>query len=170
MLVLSRGERQSVVIGDAITMTVERLGKIDDGLKAAGTVVQLGFDAPRYVSIHRNELLSERQPALVGSGTGRRKQPRPGRVVAIPGVVLHARIQVPRKVPVSHNGKTIVGSDLEEVEGGGLKTEYHIACHEDDRITICNNISIAVLHFHRFVYTDASPRMSPQDLAKSNWR
>ena len=167
MLVLSRGERQSVVIGDAITMTIERIGESGDGRKVAGAVVRLGFEAPRYVSICRNELLSRRQSALADHGTGRRKEPRPGRVVGISGIVMHARIQVPRKVPVSHNGKPTVGRDLEEAEGGSPKTEYCIACYEEDRITICNNISIAVLDFHRFACTDASPPMAPQDTAGS---
>lgn len=47
MLVLSRKEGESVVIGDDITVTVVEMrnGK-----------VRLGFDAPREVSVHRREV------------------------------------------------------------------------------------------------------------------
>ena len=47
MLVLSRKHGESVVIGGGITVTV---------LKMKGNVVQLGFDAPKEVSIRRSEL------------------------------------------------------------------------------------------------------------------
>jgi carbon storage regulator len=47
MLVLSRKYGESIVIDGGITVTV---------LKMKGTVVQLGIDAPRDVSIRRSEL------------------------------------------------------------------------------------------------------------------
>jgi carbon storage regulator len=47
MLVLSRRNGESVVIGGGITVTV---------LRVKGNVVQLGIDAPKEVGIHRSEL------------------------------------------------------------------------------------------------------------------
>jgi carbon storage regulator len=47
MLVLSRKHGESVIIGGGITVKV---------LKVKGNLVQLGFDAPKEVPIHRGEL------------------------------------------------------------------------------------------------------------------
>jgi carbon storage regulator len=64
MLVLSRKHGESVVIGGGITVTV---------LKMKGNVVQLGFDAPKEVSIRRSELQKwarRLDMSLVRSGGG----------------------------------------------------------------------------------------------------
>ncbi len=50
MLVLSRRVGESIVIGDDVTVTV---------LEVRGDVVRVGIDAPRSVSVHRQELLVE---------------------------------------------------------------------------------------------------------------
>lgn len=47
MLVLSRRNGESVVLGGGITVTV---------LRVKGNVVQLGIDAPKEVAIRRSEL------------------------------------------------------------------------------------------------------------------
>lgn len=47
MLVLSRREAQSVVIGDDITITV---------IEIRGDHVRLGIDAPRHITVHRQEV------------------------------------------------------------------------------------------------------------------
>ena len=47
MLVLSRRTGESIVIGEEITVTV---------IRVRGRVVQLGFNAPQDVPIHRSEL------------------------------------------------------------------------------------------------------------------
>jgi carbon storage regulator len=54
MLILSRKYGESVIIDGGITVTV---------LKTKGNVVQLGFDAPKAVSIRRSEL-QKRMPGL----------------------------------------------------------------------------------------------------------
>ena len=48
MLVLSRREGESVVIGEHVTVSV---------LEVRGDVVRIGIDAPRSVAVHRAELL-----------------------------------------------------------------------------------------------------------------
>ena len=50
MLVLSRRVGESIVIGDSVTVTV---------LEVRGDVVRVGIDAPRSVTVHREELLRE---------------------------------------------------------------------------------------------------------------
>ena len=47
MLVLSRKERQSIRLGDDITVTIVRL---------TGDQVRLGIDAPREIRVLRDEL------------------------------------------------------------------------------------------------------------------
>ena len=50
MLVLSRRTNQSIVIGPDITVTV---------LEVRGDQVRLGIQAPRDVSVHREEIYAE---------------------------------------------------------------------------------------------------------------
>ena len=50
MLVLSRRVGESIVIGDDVTVTV---------LDVRGDVVRVGIQAPRSVTVHREELLRE---------------------------------------------------------------------------------------------------------------
>jgi carbon storage regulator len=50
MLVLSRRVGESIVIGDDVTVTV---------LDVRGDVVRVGINAPRSVTVHREELLRE---------------------------------------------------------------------------------------------------------------
>ena len=156
MLILSRGARQSVVIGDAITMTVERIAESDDGQRVRGATVRFGFEAPRYVSVCRNELLPKPPRPDKPARVAQRRQRQAGQIVGLSDVVTRLRIQVPRKVPVSHNGTRTVGDPLDEGHGGP-KTVHYITCHKNDRITICNNICIAVLDFQRFVCSEPGP-------------
>jgi carbon storage regulator len=50
MLVLSRRQGESVVIGDDVVVTV---------LEVRGDVVRIGVDAPRHVQVRREELLAQ---------------------------------------------------------------------------------------------------------------
>ena len=157
MLVLGRGKRQSVVIGDEITLTVEEICDSGDGGRIFGGTVRLGFQTPRYVSIYRSELRAKQQHVTrTGGGAGHRAQPRTGDLVELSDAQVRLRIEVPRKVPVCHNGTPTVGHDSEDGAGGetrGPKTVHHVTCDKEDRITICNNITIAALNFHRFVFS-----------------
>ncbi|NYE36163.1 carbon storage regulator [Nocardioides cavernae] len=54
MLVVSRRQGESVVIGDDITVSV---------LEVRGDVVRIGIDAPRSISVHRDELVDRPEPA-----------------------------------------------------------------------------------------------------------
>ena len=49
MLVLSRKENQSVIIGEGIEVTIARISR---------KMVRIGISAPRYVPIYRKELAS----------------------------------------------------------------------------------------------------------------
>lgn len=57
MLVLSRKPQQKIIIGDSL-ITVQILN-IDNGS------VRLGFEAPRDISIHRQEIYARLQQALL---------------------------------------------------------------------------------------------------------
>lgn len=142
-----------MVLGDEVTLTVEEICG-GDGRRVFGCTVRLGFQSPRCVSIYRSELRAKRSSA---PHTGRRAEsaePRTGKLVEIPDAEVRLRIEVPRKVPVCCNGTPTVGIDSEDGLDGatdGPKVVHHIVCHKDDRITICHNITILALEFHRFI-------------------
>ena len=50
MLVLSRKQHQSLVIGESIKITV---------LELKGNQVRIGIDAPESISVHREEILNK---------------------------------------------------------------------------------------------------------------
>ena len=52
MLVLSRKECETIMIGDNIKVTV---------LKIEGKNIRLGFEAPQHIEIHREEVYNEIQ-------------------------------------------------------------------------------------------------------------
>lgn len=161
MLVLGRRKHQSVVIGDEITLTVEEICNIGDGQRVFGATVRLGFQTPREVSICRSELCcAKRWGAARTGGASQRPRAPTGKLVELSDAQVRLRIQVPRKVPVRHNGTPTVGSDSEEPLDGEPQRPtavYHVTCHKDDRIAICNNITIAALEFHRHIPTVPNP-------------
>jgi carbon storage regulator len=65
MLVLSRGVDEKIMIGDNITITI---------VDIRGGKVRLGFDAPREIPVHREEVFKaikeaeekQRQSCLIG--------------------------------------------------------------------------------------------------------
>jgi len=73
MLVLSRKSNESIIIGGEITVTV---------LEIRGDQVRIGIDAPRSVTVHREEIHAELARANRGAVAPGRvdvsKLPRPG--------------------------------------------------------------------------------------------
>jgi carbon storage regulator len=76
MLVLTRRPGESVVIGNNIVVTV---------LEVRGEQIRLGIDAPRSVTVHREEIyrqvMSENVAAVASAGSAaqdllRRRKPR----------------------------------------------------------------------------------------------
>ena len=67
MLVLSRKQDEKIIIGDSITLMV---------VSIQGDKVRLGIDAPKHVTIHREEVYraiqSERTEAPSDEGTSAR--------------------------------------------------------------------------------------------------
>jgi len=57
MLVLSRKDQESILIGDNIKITV---------LKSKGNTVRIGIEAPKDVRILRNEINGRLKPATDG--------------------------------------------------------------------------------------------------------
>ena len=166
MLVLGRRKRQNVVIGDEITLTVEEICDSGDSRQIPGASVRFGFETPRYVSICRGELRARQSGAVRAGGAAWRAPPRPFKLVGLPDAQVRLRIQVPRKVPVCHNGTPVVGLDSEAELSGQvhrLKSTHHVTCHQDDRITICNNITITPLDFRRCVPVEDREPVSQTD-------
>lgn len=70
MLVLTRKDRQSIMIGDDIKVMV---------LSSDGTKVRLGIQAPSNVSVHRTEIYLEIQAeGRESAGSERQDLPRVG--------------------------------------------------------------------------------------------
>lgn len=160
MLVLRRRQNESVVIGDEVTLTVEEVCENDEGLRIYGATVQLGFQSPQYVSIYRGELLGKRLGHARSGKPAKPTQPRAGKLVDIPDAQVRLRIEVPQRIPVRCNGAPSVGLDPEgrfNDDAHASKAVHHVTCHRDDRITICGNITIATLDFHRFIFSEHSP-------------
>ena len=67
MLILTRREGESVLIGDDVTITV---------LRVKGNQVRLGVNAPKNVAVQREEI-SERMRAEVAGATGTIAAPGP---------------------------------------------------------------------------------------------
>jgi sRNA-binding carbon storage regulator CsrA len=156
MLVLRRKRHESVILGDEVTLTVEEICA-GDGQRIFGATMRLGFQSPRYVSICRSELRADSSGAVRKGGRARPAQPRPGRLVEISDAQARLRVEVPPKVPVRCNGTPTVGVNSQETVGGATQSStqvYHITCRKEDRITICHNIIIAALNFHRFVFAE----------------
>lgn len=160
MLVLRRKQNESVVIGDEVKLTVEDVYDGDDGQRIFGATVRFGFQSPQYVSIFRSELLRKGSEATRTRKPAKPTPPRPGKVVDIPDAQVRLRIEVPQKIPVCCNGEPSVGLGPEEKCDHDIhasKAVHHVTCHKDDRITICGNITIATLDFHRFIFSEQNP-------------
>jgi carbon storage regulator len=67
MLVLSRDEKESILIGDNITVRV---------LKIIGSMVRLGIDAPRDTPVHREEVYRRIHGDLRRSSTPHSSRPK----------------------------------------------------------------------------------------------
>jgi carbon storage regulator len=59
MLILTRKTGETIVIGDNVTVTV---------LGVKGNQVRLGINAPREVSVHREEIYERIRKEQLGSG------------------------------------------------------------------------------------------------------
>ena len=157
MLVLTRRERESVVLGDEIILTVDAI--LDhDGRRLGGAKVRLGFECPRHVSIDRTECRVTVAHGVRAGGRPRPATPRPGHLVELAEAQVVLSIQVPRRVPVCLNGAPTVGRGAEQPPGAAQEPAtavHHITCRQTDLITICKNISVAPVAFYRFVFAES---------------
>jgi carbon storage regulator CsrA len=156
MLVLSRKRDESVVVGDEVTVTVEEISD-EGGQRIIGAKVRLGFQSPRYVAIFRSECRDRISSGFQSSGFSRRPRQQTGKLVEIADARVRLKIQVPHRIPIRCNGQPVV--EFEPMDAGGgrpaaASVVHHIVCHKEDRITICNNITVATLDVQQFIPLD----------------
>jgi len=152
MLVLTRKKYETVVVGDEITVTVEEISD-RDGQRLSGTRVRLGFQCPRQVSIERSECRARGGDGFRSDAPARPAPPRPGKVSEVSDAQVRLRIKVPRRVPVCLNGTPTVGLESRPEPSGPDHRSmmlYRITCRREDLVSICKNITVAALAFHRF--------------------
>lgn len=152
MLVLTRKKYETVVVGDEITVTVEEISD-RDGQHLSGTRVRLGFQCPRQVSIERSECRARAGDGFRSGAAAKPAQPRPGRISDVSDAQVRLRIKVPRRVPVCLNGTPTVGLESQSEPNGASQRSmmlYRITCRREDLVSICRNITVAALAFHRF--------------------
>ena len=152
MLILSRKKHDTVVIGDEIKLTVERISSGDDVHGLPGATVKLGFQSPRSIPIFRGELYRQGSANVGGKRPPRRR--RDGRIVDVSDATVHVRIQVPVKIPVMRNGTRLTDGQTDEHADSPDEPRsvvHYVTCRKEDRITICHNITISMLDIHRFI-------------------
>ena len=153
MLVLSRRRDESVEVGDEVTVTVEEI--LDDkGQRVFGAKVRLGFQSPRYVAIFRSECRERGDSTGFPSGAPKRSRPQAGKLVELSDAWVRLKIRVPRRIPVRCNGQPVTGTESTSTDDGktaATSVVHHIVCHKEDRITICNNITVAALDVLQFI-------------------
>ena len=153
MLVLSRRRDESVVLGDEVTVTVEEI--LDEkGQRVFGAKVRLGFQSPRYVTIFRSECRNRGVNTFVPSGVIKRSRPQAGKLVELSDAWVRLKIRVPRRIPVRCNGQPVTGTESTHTgdgQMGAASVVHDIVCHKEDRITICNNITVATLDVLQFI-------------------
>ncbi|MCL4204830.1 MAG: carbon storage regulator [Pirellulaceae bacterium] len=156
MLVLSRKRDESVVVGDEVTVTVEEISD-EGGQRIIGAKVRLGFQSPRYVPIFRSECREKVVSGFHGGGVPRRPRVQTGKLVEIADARVRLRIQVPQRIPIRRNGQPVMGFEPTDANGerpAASSVVHHIVCHKEDRITICNNITVATLDVQQFIPLD----------------
>lgn len=158
MLVLTRKEREDIIIADEITLFVDGISD-RDGNRLSGARVRLGFECPDHISIDRGELRRRGQGR--GHGRGGRgpapEPPPPGRAHEFSDGQVHLSIHVPPMVPVCLNGKpsSAPPANGNPQDRGPATVRHCIVCRPGDRLTICNNIVIEPISFRRFEFYDA---------------
>jgi carbon storage regulator CsrA len=156
MLVLSRKRGESVVLGDEVTLTVEEISD-QDGRCIHGARVRLGFESPRHITIYRSEWRRRNAESLGGAAHARRALPREGRLVRIPDARIRLKIELPAKIPVQCDQRSITHLDaVPSCDGAtnGAKVSLNVTCQDEDRITICHSIVVATLDCQRFIPAD----------------
>lgn len=159
MLVLCRKPKQIVWLGEEIKLTVEEIRTGEGGEQLPGMTVRLGFECPRCLAIARDELLCRGREADGGNALPKAPPPA-GTLVHVPQGEMLLRIEAPHRLPVRCHGSATVQRQPPPAENTRHNVHHsgaihRIRCREEDRITICNNIVIAVLGFRRFIFAES---------------
>ena len=193
MLVLSRGRNEAVVVGNDVKVTVLdiRIGETEVGRGR----VRLGFEAPKEVSIQRQEVFDRMKTKTSGSsGTKpdmaqyqRSCQAAPSRT-AIVGkrqplrdAAVRLQIQAPPEISIHcsrASGKTpghrriVPPCPTESISADqdhalGLPSIRVINCRKEDNILIGNQLLITIVDVFRFVADSPPSRSGPENFTEN---
>jgi len=166
MLVLSRGPRESVLVGETIRVMPLAITEADDETPLHDARVRLGFVAPKDVTILREEVARR-----MASGSGGRPSSSPSRRKALPGYTEEIP-DVRVRLQLSYPPQTAVHLSRCANTGGAkhptLQTfppaadgnvgdgpaSLEIVCRKNDSLLI-GHVTIVVVEVCRFICTAA---------------
>lgn len=178
MLVLSRSRNEVVIVGNDVKVTVLdiRIGEAVVG----GARVRLGFQAPKEVSIKRQELF-DNMKSKTSSRSHRPKLVIVGKSQPVRDAAVRLQIQVPPEISIhcsrasedtSGHRCIVPPCPTESISADqdhtlGLPPMRVIDCRKDDNILIGNQLLITIVGVFRFVADRAPSRSGPASFTEN---
>ena len=178
MLVLSRGRNEAVIIGNDVKVTVLdiRIGEAAVG----GVQVRLGFQAPKEVSIQRQEVFN-RMKSKTSSGSHRPKLDIAGKLQPVRDAAVRLQIQAPPEISIhcsrasentSGYRRIVPPCPTESISADqnhalSLPPMRIINCRKEDIILIGNQLLITIVGVFRFIADPAPSRIGPANFTEN---
>ena len=177
MLVLTRRINDSVIVGNDVKMTF--LGVRIGETTVAGAQVKLGFEAPKEVSIQRQEMF-DRMKSKSSSRSYGSKPNIAGKIQPIRDAVVLLQFQVPQEISI-HCSRTCEDASGHRQIVSACRTESISAdqehalnpspiriinCLKEDNILIGNQLLITIVDVFRFVKDPTPPQSGPANLTE----
>lgn len=171
MLVLSRSKHEAIFVGSDVKVTL--LGVRVGEAAVGGAKVKFGFQAPRDVSIQREEVLALMQSKTssgASSGSQRPKQNIAGTIHPVPDAVVQVQIEAPPEVPIhcsrpsespSGHRRIVPASRTQSISSeqppaSDAPLIRVFDCRKDDDVLIGHESLMKIVEVFRFV-ADAPP-------------